>query len=150
MQKEGIALLAIGIVLLGYGVNLGQHIDTEHIATYICLSCLGLTPSSYQTDTRDTGGIERIDRNIELVTFSAEWCKSCPDAIKIVKEIASSSPSIEYRVIKYEEQPAKFDEYNVDRNGLPVTIVFIDGGEVARFDGVFKLDSKILGAIKNA
>ncbi len=150
MQKEGIAVLIIGIVVLSYGVSLKQHVDTENIATYICLSCLGLTSSSYQTSIEDTGGIEKIDRAVKLIVFSAEWCKSCPDAIKTVKEIAGASASIEYTVIEYEEHPETFEEYGIDRNGLPVTIILINGEEATRLSGAFKLDSRILEAIENA
>lgn len=148
MYKIGIIVLAIGIVLAGYGVKLGQNVDTENIASYICLSCLGLTPSGYETGI-EHGGLEKLSFEIELVVFSAEWCKSCPKAINIVKEIAESSEFIEYRVIKYEEQPEEFENFGVDLDGLPVTVVIMDGDIIDVLDGAFKLDSRILEAIEN-
>ncbi|MEA1994350.1 MAG: thioredoxin family protein [Euryarchaeota archaeon] len=149
MDRVGITVLIVGIILIGYGIHIGQATETENIATYICLSCLGLTPSSYETGV-DTEGLEKISRDIELIVFSAEWCKSCPKAIETAREIAESSASIEYWVIKYEENPEEFKTYNVDLNGLPVTAVIVDGEVVEKLAGTFKLDSKILEVIENA
>ncbi len=148
MYKIGIIVLVIGIVLAGYGVKLGQNVDTENIARYICLSCLGLTPSGYEKGI-EHGGLEKLSFEIELVVFSAEWCKSCPKAINIVKEIAESSEFIEYRVIKYEEQPEEFENFGIDLEGLPVTAIIMDGDIIDVLDGAFKLDSRILEAIEN-
>jgi len=147
MHKVGIVVLAIGIILLSYGVKLGQNVDTENIATYICLSCLGLTPSGYETGI-EHDGLEKLDHEIELIVFSAEWCKACPKAIDIVREIAESSEFINYRVIKYEEEPEEFESFGIDLNGLPITVVIIDGEITDVLDGAFKLDSRILEAIE--
>jgi thiol-disulfide isomerase/thioredoxin len=149
MKRVGLVALIIGIVLVGYGVKIDQEKETENIASYICLSCLGLTPSSYETGV-DKGDLEKIGHDIELITFSAEWCKACPKAIAIVEEIAGSSESISYRVIKYEENPVEFESFDVDLNGLPVTLVLIDGESFAALDGAFKLDSRILEVIEDA
>ena len=148
MHKIGILALAMGIILVGYGVKLGQDTDTENIASYICLSCLGLTPSGYETGI-EHDGLEKLSQEIELIVFSAEWCKSCPKAIDIIKEIAESSEFIEYRVIKYEEEPEEFENFGVDLDGLPVTVITMDGEIIDVLDGAFKLDSRILEVLEN-
>ena len=149
MERTGILALIVGIVLVAYGVHIGQSTETENIASYICLSCLGLTPSSYETGV-DKGDLEEIGHDTELIVFSAEWCKACPKAIAVVQEISSSSSSITYRVIKHEENPEEFESFGVDLNGLPVTVVIIDGETAAVLDGAFKLDSRILEVIEDA
>ena len=85
---------------------------------------------------------------IELIVFSAEWCKYCPEAIDIVKEIAESSEVIDYRVIEYEKNPEEFKKYNVSSSGLPCTIIIIDNEIKATFYGAYKLKSKIMEVIE--
>jgi len=102
------------------------------------------TPSS----TKSVSIIEELDREIKLIVFSAEWAKSCPKAIDIVKEIAESSEFIDYRVIKYEEEPEEFENFGIDLNSLPITLIIVDGEIINVLDGAFKLDSRILEAIE--
>lgn len=160
MYKVGIIVLAIGIVLAGYGVKEEQHVKTKDIATMHCLSCLGLTPSGYGEGI-EHGELEKLNHEIELIIFSAEWCKACPKAIAVAKEIAESSEFINYRVIKYEEDPEEFENFVIehekeleefknviDLNGLPVTVVIIDGEITDVLDGAYKLDGRIWEVIE--
>jgi len=149
MHKIGILALAIGIILLSYGVKIGQNVDTESIATYICLSCLGLTPSGYETGIEHVG-LEKLNSEVEIIVFSAEWCKYCPQAIAVAKEIAESSEFIDYRVVEYEKNPEEFKKYNVSINGLPCTVVVVNNEIKATFYGAYKLDSKILDTIEKS
>ena len=153
MNRIGIIILIVGIVLAGYGVKEEQHIKTKDIATQKCLSCLGLVPEGVgeleliwleELNFK----LERTNHEVELIVFSAEWCKACPQAIETVKEIAKSSERIEYRVIKHEEEPEEFENFAVDQNGLPLTIIVIDGKEIDRLESAFKLSSRILEAIE--
>lgn len=149
MNKLGMSILIIGLILLSYGIKAGQHVDTENIATYICLSCLGLTPAGYETGIESTG-IEKLNHEVEIIVFSAEWCKYCPEAIATAKEIAESSEFIDYRVIEYEKNPEEFEKYGVSINGLPCTIVIVDNEVKGTFYGAYKLDSKILDVIEKS
>ena len=142
MNKLGMSILITGLILLSYGIKERDHVKTEDIASYICLSCLGLAPESaneiesleiLENDLKILNSeLERTNHKVEIIVFSQKNCKPCPKAIATAKEIAESSEFISWSVVELEKDPEMFEKYRI--KGTPTTIVLIDDKEKFRFE----------------
>lgn len=156
-------ILAFVLLISGiYGLNLGpvnieggQHLQSNQIGSYICLSCVGLSGSTVShTLTDDTlNRLKRIDYPVKIWVFTSNDCPTCPDAKAIILNVTLENSNITYEEIRLESQSTFFDTYAVSE--LPTVIFFDKDGNVLKRNnfvhkviGIDNFQEKLIEAIE--
>lgn len=146
-----VLLLAVVAGGLSRGIMLRQDEQAQSIGAVLCMSCVGLeqTPPrdpelSPETRTR----LETITHQIELLFFTAEWCRSCPYAKSMVQQVAQINPLISYRVIDVDQDRDAAHHYGIVTSGRTIVpaILRLDTREV--LFGIEDLERRLLDLLK--
>ena len=87
-----------------------------------------LTDESFQRDIEESSGIA-------LVKFTADWCPPCKALKPILESLATEySGRATFHELDTDIHPHAAVKYGV--RGLPTTVVFRDGKEIARLVGL--------------
>jgi thioredoxin-like negative regulator of GroEL len=70
---------------------------------------------------------------VALAYFGAEWCPACRTYAPEVKKVVDKAPKLGYAYVDIDAVPRLAEEWDVQ--AIPVTILFHEGEEVARFTG---------------
>lgn len=71
--------------------------------------------------------------NIQVLVFSAPWCKSCEVIKPIISNLKGMYTSCEFKDVDIDEDPDLVDEFNVQK--IPTTVVLDSDKELDRFQG---------------
>ena len=114
--------LAAGLGL-AYGTLRTQHEQAKSIGASLCVSCVGLEPTTHHAPEL-TAAEEQLLAGVteasELLVFSARWCHACPIAKAFVAAVDEASPGITHRVVDVEEEPGLAEAFGVVRGGRTV------------------------------
>ena len=114
--------LAAGLGL-AFGTLRSQHEQAKSIGASLCVSCVGLEPTTHHAPEL-TAGEEQllawVTEARELLVFSARWCHACPIAKAFVAAVDEASPGITHRVVDVEEEPELAEAFGVVRGGRTV------------------------------
>jgi len=118
------------------------------------LAGLVLTASCFVGGCSDAASLdesnfkEEIAEGVVLVDFWAPWCGPCKTQAPLLDEVAKSVEGYG-RVVKLnvDEEPAVARKYEI--RSIPTLIIFKDGGEHKRFQGVTDADT-LVSALKAA
>lgn len=75
-----------------------------------------------------------------LVDFFTTWCQPCKRLIPLLEEIKQNKPTIKFVKLDAEDNEIA-DDYKID--SVPTLIIFKDGNEVARKEGLLSKKSLI-------
>ena len=118
------------------------------------LAALVLSASCFVGGCSDTASLdesnfkEEIAEGVVLVDFWAPWCGPCKTQAPILEKVAKSVEGYG-RVVKLnvDEEPAVARKYGI--RSIPTLIIFKDGGEQKRFQGVTDANT-LVSALKTA
>ena len=118
------------------------------------LALLVLAASCFAGGCSDTASLdesnfkEEIAEGVVLVDFWAPWCGPCKTQAPILEGVAKSVEGYG-RVVKLnvDDEPAVARKYGI--RSIPTLIIFKDGGEHKRFQGVTDADT-LVSALKAA
>ena len=118
------------------------------------LALLVLAASCFAGGCSDTASLdesnfkEEIAEGVVLVDFWAPWCGPCKTQVPILEEVAKSVEGYG-RVVKLnvDDEVEVASEYGI--RSIPTLILFKDGGEQKRFQGVTDADT-LVSALKAA
>ncbi|MHC1605004.1 MAG: hypothetical protein ACXQTP_03435 [Candidatus Methanofastidiosia archaeon] len=131
MRKIPLLVFIIGVALIVFGSLQGQVSHSNNISSFICLSCLGITPDTAgeELTQNDLIALNSIKNEVTIYIFSTEDCLSCPEVVAKCEEIAGVCPRITTMEVKYEKDVALFEslsqKYEVNiYEGVPwITVV---------------------------
>lgn len=66
--------------------------------------------------------------------YGAHWCVPCKTLAPMMKEIVSQNPSVQYRYIDVDHEPAEAQSVGI--RSVPVVIIEKNGTETNRFIGL--------------
>jgi len=146
-----VALFVLGG--LAYGVALDQHEQAQGIGAVLCTSCVGIDVAQHgepELTPEEIVAIERIEREIELLVFFAEWCHACPYAERTVEVVAEHNPRIAFRFVDVEAEPSLAKRSGVVRSGRTVVpaILRVDTGEI--IFGAEDLEARLIELLEGA
>ena len=118
------------------------------------LAALVLAASCFAGGCSDTVSLDEsnfkkeIAEGVVLVDFWAPWCGPCKTQAPILEKVAKSVEGYG-RVVKLnvDDEPAIARKYGI--RSIPTLIIFKDGGEHKRFQGVTDADT-LVSALKAA
>jgi thiol-disulfide isomerase/thioredoxin len=142
-----LALLLVAAGALAWGIRVGQARQAQGIATVLCTSCVGIEEARREAPRLSATAItslQGLERDVELLVFTAPWCHSCPYAEGLVEEMAAVSDRLRYRLVNVEDEPELARANGVIASGRTVVpaIVRVDTGEVVF--GVENLEARLL------
>ena len=144
------AVLAGGI---GYGLSLRQDQQAQSIGAVLCTSCVGIeeAPSRDPELSREARTrVAALDHEIELLLFSAVWCRACPYAKAMVQQIVEINPAVSYRLIDVDEDRDAADRYGIIQSGRTIVpaILRVDTGEVLL--GIEDLEERLVALLEES
>ena len=136
---------------LTYGVVLNQHEQAQGIGAVLCTSCVGIEEAQHGEPELTPAGIaaiERIEREIELLVFFAEWCHACPFAEAMVEEVAEHNRRITFRFVDVEEEPELAERSGVIRSGRTVVPAILRGDTGEIVFGAEDLETRLIDLLE--
>jgi thiol-disulfide isomerase/thioredoxin len=146
MSVHGILLLVVAGAL-AHGIQAGQARQAQGIATVLCTSCVGIEEARHEAPRLSATAItslQGLERDVELLVFTAPWCHSCPYAKALVEEMAAATDRLGFRFVNVEDETALARAHGVIASGRTVVpaVVRVDTGEVVF--GVENLEARLL------
>ncbi len=147
------ALAVAGGLALGFGVSLGQHSQAQAVGAVLCTSCVGIeTVETARAELSETqaAAVDGLTTPVDLLVFTAPWCRSCPYAKALVGLVSNRNPLVRYRLVEAEVERDLAERYGVARAGRIVVpaIVRPDTGDI--LFGTENLADRLLGLLREA
>jgi len=147
------ALLGLALILsFVLGFQYRQDQQAQSIGAVLCTSCVGIEEEPNHEPRPSTAteeSIVAIDREIDLVFFTATWCQACPFAKATVDLVVALNPLIRYEVVDVEHAREAAEAAGVIRSGRTVVpaILRADTGEV--LFGIEDLETRLLQLLED-
>jgi len=147
------ALLGLALILsFVLGFQYRQDQQAQSIGAVLCTSCVGIEEEPNHEPRLSTAAEESIvaiDREIDLVFFTATWCQACPFAKATVDLVVALNPLIRFEVVDVEQDREVAEAAGVIRSGRTVVpaILRADTGEV--LFGIEDLETRLLQLLED-
>jgi thiol-disulfide isomerase/thioredoxin len=143
-------LLIAGGIGLAYGTLRWQHEQAQSIGASLCISCVGLEPTTHHPPELTDGEkaiLAEVAEPYELLVFSATWCHACPIAKAFVAAVDDASPGITHRVVDVEEEPGVAETYGVVRAGRTIVPAIARADTAEMFFGTEDLKARLFALL---
>ncbi len=142
-----IALCTVIVAGLVYGVILGQHEQAQGIAAVLCTSCVGIDEARGEAPPLSDSAISALaglQKSIDLIVFYAPWCRTCPYAKSMVREMAERTDLLSYSFVNVDTNRELAESNGVIRSKRTIVpaIVRVDTGDI--IFGIEDLEARLL------